>query len=200
MKLNYSPSSPFVRKVHVVALELGLADQIELVMTEGTPLASDATRVAANPLGKIPSLERPDGPTLYDSRVICQYLDALAGGRLYPAAHRWEVLTLEATAEGIMDAGVLMVYESRCRPEELVYPTWVDAQWEKISRALDVLESRWMSHLHGPLDAGQIGVACALGYLDLRHGARDWRKGRPSLAAWEGKFAARDSMAQTRPV
>lgn len=200
MKLNYSPSSPFVRKVHVVALELGLADQIELVQTEGTPLASDATRVAANPLGKIPSLERADGPTLYDSRVICQYLNTLADGAMYPQARLWESLTLEATAEGIMDAGVLMTYEVRCRPADMVYAPWVDAQWEKIGRALDVLESRWMSHLHGPMDAGQIGVACALAYLDLRHSVRDWRAGRPSLAAWEGKFAERESMVATRPV
>ena len=200
MKLNYSPSSPFVRKVHVTVLELGLADQVELVATDGTPLDSDPTRVAANPLGKIPSLVRPEGATLYDSRVITQYLNDLAGGALYPESHRWETLTLEATAEGIMDAAVSMAYEVRVRPEEYVFAPWVEAQWTKVSRALDVLEGRWMSHLHGPMDIGHIGTGCALGYLDLRHDARNWRAGRPSLAAWAEKFAARDSMVQTAPA
>lgn len=199
MKLNHNPASPFVRKVHVLAIELGIVDQIEMVNAVGTPLDSGQMRIEANPLGKIPSLVRPDGPAIYDSSVICQYLNALAGGSFYPEAHRWEAMTLEATADGIMDAAVLMTYEGRCRPEDMVYAPWVDGQWEKVARALDALEARWMSHLHGPMDIGHIATASALGYLDLRHDARNWRAGRPSLAAWYEKFAARQSMLDTQP-
>ncbi|MDZ4136270.1 MAG: glutathione S-transferase, partial [Paracoccaceae bacterium] len=108
-------------------------------------------------------------------------------------------LTLEATADGITDAAILMVYETRVRPEDKRFDPWVQGQWAKIARALDALESRWMSHLHGPLDIGQIALACGLGYLDFRHGTRDWRAGRPTLAAWEAKFAQRDSMKATAP-
>jgi hypothetical protein len=93
-----------------------------------------------------------------------------------------------------------MVYETRVRPEEIRYPTWVEAQWTKIQRALDAIEARWMSHLNGPLDMGHIAVGAALGYLDFRHGARDWRKGRETLAAREADFAKRDSMWATIPT
>ncbi len=152
------------------------------------------------PLGKIPALERSDGPAIYDSRVITRYLDARLGCGLYPEAPGlWDTLTLEATADGILDAAILMVYEARIRPEDKRFEPWLEGQWIKVSRALDALESRWMSHLHGPLDMGQIAVACALGYVDFRHGDRNWREGRASLAAWEAKFAARDSMQATIP-
>ena len=98
-----------------------------------------------------------------------------------------------------MDAAILMVYESRSRPEEMHYAPWVEGQWSKVTRALDALEARWMSHLHGPLDMGLIATACALAYLDFRHGDRDWRTGRPSLAAWFEKFAERESFQATKP-
>jgi len=157
--------------------------------------------VGRNPLGKVPTLERADGPALYDSRVICRYLDDLSGGRLYPGTPGlWQTLTLEATADGMMDASVLMVYEERNRPEERRHAPWVEGQWQKVARALDALESRWTSHLAGPLDAAQIAVGCALGYLDFRHAARNWRVGHPALAKWEASFAARPSMQASRPV
>jgi glutathione S-transferase len=156
--------------------------------------------VALNPLGKIPALARDDGPALYDSRVICRYLDDRAQAGLYPASRLWDVLTLEATADGIMDAAVLIIYESRVRPEDHRFAPWVDGQWTKIDRSLDALEQRWLSHLHGPLDMGQIAVGAALGYLDFRHDERGWRNGRPGLAAWEAVFAERPSMVATRPV
>jgi len=92
-----------------------------------------------------------------------------------------------------------MVYEGRVRPEDKQYGGWLDAQWLKITRALDAVESRWMSHLAGPLDIAQISMACALGYLDFRHPDKDWRAGRPSLAAWEAKWAERPSMKATVP-
>lgn len=200
MKLYHSPTSPYARKVTVLLMETGQAGDVTLVATAGTPVDTGTMPLAQNPLGKIPALERPDGPALYDSRVICRYLDDRAGGRLYPAAPRlWETLTLEATADGILDAAILMVYEWRVRPEDRRFDPWVEGQWGKIARALDTIEARWMGHLAGPLDIGQIAVGCALGYLDFRHGARDWRAGRPALAAWAAAFAARPSMAATVP-
>ncbi|MFU8836108.1 glutathione S-transferase [Roseovarius autotrophicus] len=200
MQLISSPLSPFVRKVRVLLHETGLADQVTEIPVATTALATAPEAMAANPLGKIPALMRNDGPAIYDSRVICRYLDAKAGAGLYPEAQLWEVLTLEATADGIMESGVLMVYETRLRPEGARSEAWVEAQWAKIARALDALEQRWMSHLSGPLDMGQIAVACALGYLDFRHDARGWRQGRPALAAWYDGFAARDSMTATAPA
>lgn len=201
MRLYFSPTSPYVRKVMVLLHETGQMDAVELVHGSGSPTDPGSAPLEANPLGKVPALERPDGPALYDSRVICQYLDARAGAGLYPeGARRWDTLTVEATGDGILDAALLMVYEGRLRPEELRFAPWVEGQWAKVDRALDVLETRWMAHLEGPLDAGQIAVACALGYLDFRHDARGWRTGRPHLAAWYGHFAERASMKATIPV
>ena len=154
----------------------------------GTALDPGSIPLALNPLGKIPCLERPDGPALYDSRVICRYLDDLAGGRLYPGEPRlWETLTLEATADGIAEAMLAIVYEARLRPEEHRRAEIVEAQWAKVARALDAIEARWMAYLAGPFDAGQAALGCALGYLDLRGADRDWRAGRPGLAAWEAR-------------
>ncbi|MGR3502439.1 glutathione S-transferase [Pseudaestuariivita sp.] len=199
MKLYQAAASPFVRKVKVLLHETGQTDDVEDAPVAITPVAGDDALNAANPLGKIPALTREDGVTLYDSRVICRYLDARADAGLYPEARLWETLTLEATADGMMEAAVLMVYEARVRPEDKQFDGWVEAQWIKVARALDTLEARWMSHLTGPLDASHIAVGCALGYLDFRHPARDWRAGRPLLSAWFEGFAARASMQATEP-
>ena len=199
MRLFHSPTSPFVRKVMVTLHETGQAADVTLVPAKGTPVDPGSMPLGQNPLGKIPALERDDGPAIYDSRVICRFLDDRARANLYPSPRQWEVLTLEATADGIMDAAVLMVYESRVRPEENRFAPWVEGQWAKIGRALDALDQRWLSHLNGPLDMGQIAVGVALGYLDFRHGDRDWRNGRPGLSAWNAVFAERASMVATRP-
>ena len=200
MQLYSAAPSPFVRKARVVLLELGLSDQVEIIEAAGTPINSSNMPVDQNPLGKIPCLVREDGPSIYDSRVITRYLNNKAGGELYPTCDRqWETLTLEATADGIMDAAVLMVYEKRVRPDELVYMAWINAQWEKISRTLDAVENRWLDHLVGPLDMGQIGLGIALEYLDFRHEDRNWRIGRDKLAAWQAEFAKRDAMQATQP-
>jgi glutathione S-transferase len=200
MRLHHSPASPFVRKVSVVLHETGQDAAVERVAAIGTATDPGTLPLSVNPIGKIPCLERPDGPALYDSRVICRYLNDQAGAKLYPAPPRlWETLTLEATADGMMEAGVLMVYEVRLRPETARHAPWVEAQWRRIARALDALEARWLSHLAGPLDIGQIAVACALGYLDLRHAAREWRDGHPGLAAWEARIRERPSMTATVP-
>ncbi|WP_456390606.1 glutathione S-transferase family protein [Profundibacter sp.] len=200
MQLYSASASPFVRKCRVCILETDQEAAVEILDAMGTPLDSSNMPTSHNPLGKIPALARDDGPALYDSRVITRYLNHLAGGTLYPEARLWETLTLEATADGIMEAAVLMIYEGRCRPEEQQSNEWVDAQWAKAARALDAIESRWISHLSGPLDMAQIATGCALEYLDFRHAARNWRAGRPELSAWQAEFARRPSMAATQPV
>lgn len=200
MRLFFSPTSPYVRKVMVLLHETGQLAEVELVTGSGSPVDPGTAPLEANPLGKVPALERPDGPALYDSRVICRYLDTMVEGQFYPEAPRlWDTLTLEATADGILDAAVLMVYETRIRPEQHRFAPWVEGQWSKIDRALDAVETRWLDHLSGPMDIGQIAVGCALGYLDFRHSARDWRNGRPGLAEWEAGFARRPSMQATMP-
>lgn len=197
--LHHSPASPFVRMVMVVAHETGLADEIECVEAVGTPLAPGTMPVAQNPLGKIPTLERPDGPAMFDSRVICRFLDSQGTGRLYPESRIWEVLTLEALAHGLTEAVLLMTYEARLRPEDKQMPEIVDAQWSKAHRAAAAANSRWMSHLSGPLDAAQVALACGLGYADFRHPHRDWRSGNEALAEWYTRFSERPSMQATKP-
>lgn len=200
MKLVYASASPFVRKVMALMHETGQTDQVELMPVMTTPVSTPTEVRAANPMGKIPALIREDGPAIYDSRVICRFLDDQANAGLYPKDSLWEVLTLEATADGIMDAAVLMVYEGRLRPNHMIFDEWVEAQWGKVAGALDALDSRWMSHLNGPLNMGQIAVACALGYLDFRHGNRNWRDGRGALDDWYAVFSERDSMKATAPA
>ena len=199
MKLLKAGPSPFVRKVLVTLHETEQYDAVEQVQVTASPLTPDPNLIAANPVGKIPALIRDDGPTLYDSRVICRFLDHRAQTGLYPEVRQFDTLTLEATADGIMDAAVLIVYEERFRPADKVSMEWIEGQWAKVSRALDAVSTRWMSHLHGRIDIGHIGMACALSYLDFRHDARKWRTGRDALAEWHAGFAARPSMIATEP-
>ena len=200
MKLYYNPASPFVRKALVFLHELGLAGEVEIVEVIGSPVDPGTLPVTENPLGKIPTLVTDDGASLYDSRVICRYLDNLAGGRLYPeGGGLWRTLTLEATADGIMEAAVLVVYETRCREEPQRSTRWVEGQWSKVARSLDLIEAEWIEHLDGGFDAGQAAVGCALGYLDLRHPGRHWRDRHGRLAGWFSKVSERTSMAATIP-
>lgn len=202
MKLLHAAASPFVRKIVVALHEADMLDRVEMVPVTVSPVAPGDDVPSHNPLGKIPCLQRPDGPSLYDSRVITRYLDSLApNAGLYPKGDAlWESLTLEATADGIMDAAVLMTYEKRIRPAEMVYETWIDAQWVKIDRALSVLESRWMAHLNGPKTLPVLSIAVALGYVDFRHSDRNWRADHPTLAAWEAEITKRPSMVATAPT
>ena len=200
MQLLYAPTSPFVRKVMVVLHETDQLADVEIVPVAPTPLDRPKALQAKNPLSKLPALVREEGPALYDSRVICAFLDDRATAGLYPSgAARWDTLALEATADGIMDAAVLMVYEGRVRPDDKQWDGWVDAQWAKVEGAITALNERWMSHLSRPLDMGQIAVGCALAYVDFRHGDRDWRSASPELATWYDAFESRPSMAATRP-
>ena len=200
MKLYYSPTSPYVRKVMVLLHETGQLDDVDLAPTSGTPLDPVASYEASNPLTKVPALDRPDGRTLFDSRVICAYLDDRAAAGLYPPdGKRWDTLTLEALADGMLDAALLMTYETRLRPEDKRMEAWIDGQWAKVAQGCAALNRDWMEHLNGPLDMGQIAVGCALGYVDLRHGARGWRRDNAALANWFETFGARAAMVATRP-
>lgn len=200
MILYHSPTTPFGRKVVVFLHETGLSDRVQVETVNGTPLDAGTMPITKNPLGKIPALERDEGGVIYDSRVICRYLDHLSGAGLYPEAPAlWDILTLEATADGIIEAALSMVYESRIRPEDKQFAPWVEGQWAKVARALDAVEHDWMNHLNGPLSGAHIAIGCALGYLDFRLGPRNWREGRPNLTAWDASFAARPSMLATRP-
>jgi glutathione S-transferase len=199
MKLLYSPASPYARKVLVLAHEVGLIDRIA-VTTAGASPTGPAPEVAAhNPLGKIPALVLEDGTALYDSRVICEYLDGLsAGPRLFPeGAARWDALIRQALADGLLDAALLTRYERVLRPEERRWDAWESGQTGKIRSALDRFETLVAG---GPaLDIGTVAMACALGYLDLRFPDLAWREGRPALAAWFADFARRPSMEATVP-
>jgi len=203
MKLVYAKPSPFVRKVMVVLEEAGQTASVELLDGFGSPTAPSANAMAINPTGKIPSLELDDGTSLYDSRVITRYLDSQYKLGLYPDGEReFKTLTLEAHADAILDAGVLCVYEARCRDETIHSQDWLNAQRGKISRALGALETNWLSHLKGDMDIGHIGVGCALGYLDFRQelgGWADWRATHPKLDAWAKEFFKRPSMVATQP-
>lgn len=199
MELIYAAASPYVRKVRTLLHETGQSDDVTLVPVKTSPTATPDVVRAANPLGKIPALVRPDGPAIYDSRVITRYLDARAGGGFYPEARIWEVLTLEATADAIMDAAILITYENRLRPPEHRSEDWIEAQWSKVAHAVRAVNDRWMSHLAGPVDMGHVAIGCALGYLDFRHDARGWRKGCDALDDWFTVFASRNSMQATAP-
>lgn len=201
MQLIYAAASPFARKVRVLAHEAGLLERIELLDTAVLPTTLNEQVNARNPLGKIPVLLTDDGEALYDSRVICEYLDTLHQGRkvLPEGGERWQVLRLAALADGLMEAALLARYERGVRPAELQWSAWLDGQLGKVQRALAELE-RQVGQLQGPLDLAQIGVACALGYLDFRFADIDWRVSHPGLAAFQQAFAQRDSMRSSAPV
>lgn len=187
MILRYSPASPYARKIRIAAEQLGLSEQIR-IEPASTADPDDSLRVQ-NPLGKIPTLILADGSSLYDSRVIADYLDHLSGGgKLIPADpdKRFAALRLQSLGDGINDAALLIRYETATRPAALRDPVAIALQQGKIDRALATLEAAPPA---GPPDIGQIALACALGYLDLRfEGA--WRQTHPRLASWLTGFCA----------
>lgn len=197
MILRSAPPSPFGRKIKIAAAILGIDLKVEPADTNDP---SDTVR-RQNPLGKIPVLVLEDGTALFDSRVILEYLDHVAGaGRIIPRAPaaRFAALRLQAIGDGIMDAGILRVYEGRWRAPELHVAKWVEHQAGKMTRALDLLEAE-PPGLDATPHVGQIAVACALGYLDLRFGG-EWRKDYPRLVAWLDAFAARVPSFETTRV
>jgi glutathione S-transferase len=185
--LRSSPASPFGRKIKIAASVLNLP-AIEIVVAN--TLDPDDQVRADNPLGKIPTLVLANGSTIYDSRVILEYLDLFAGGdKIIPAdpSKRFKALTMQALADGICDAALLQVYEGRFRETDKQNPVWLEHQRGKVERGLNALE------LHTPVDQGalpdigNIAVACALGYLDLRFEGR-WRQNHSKLGEWLSRF------------
>jgi len=207
MKLRHSPTSPFVRKVMVAAHETGLESRLERVPTAVAPTKRNDDVARENPLVKIPSLTTDEGLVIYDSAVICEYLDTLHGGaKLFPTSGkaRWLALRQQALGDGILDAAILGRYET-LRPREFQWQEWLDAQLRKVRGALSSLE---MECEAGDLtdvvrDAaptiGQITIGCALGYLDFRYASEAWRERHRRLAAWYEGFAQRRSMQETAP-
>jgi len=198
MKLFVSLLSPYARKVRMVIIEKGLSDQVEV--TESMPYDKPDDLLTANPLGKVPTLVRDDGSSLFDSPVICEYLDSLSDQNpLLPASgeDRWQVLRLIAFADGITDAAYLSTMERR-RPEDEQSDTVWQAQRDKIVRGLDVLEASPPAG-DGTVNMGTLALAATLGYIDLRHGDLNWRENRPALTAWLETLSKRDSFQQTIP-
>jgi glutathione S-transferase len=203
MKLYYSTTSPYVRKAVTLAIETGLDQRIERIVSNVADPNDPISK--ANPLGKVPALVMDDGKMLYDSPVICEFLDSLHDKtKVFPASGeaRWAALRYQALSDGILDAAVLRMLENK-RPESERSAAWIDKQKTKVARTLDVLEDE--AALLGGLDPqgaltiGNLSVGIALGYLDFRFESDNWRKDRPALADWYDSFSVRPSMMQTMP-
>jgi glutathione S-transferase len=197
MKLRHNSASPFVRKVMVCAHELGLANKIELLTTAVSPVEANATLAGENPLMKIPALVADDGEVLFDSPVICEYLDSLAGGgKLFPTGKaRWVALRQQALGDGILDALILCRYEIAARPEEKRFAGWTDGQMRKAHQGLAVLEQEDLSGR----TIGTITAGCTLGYLDFRFPNDGWRSRHSKLGEWYKTVEALPSMQATKP-
>ncbi|PIW28936.1 MAG: glutathione S-transferase [Rhodospirillales bacterium CG15_BIG_FIL_POST_REV_8_21_14_020_66_15] len=198
MKLRYSPTSPFVRKVMVTAHETGLADQIEKIATNvwaaGTDIGAD------NPVGKVPCLTTDGGEIIYDSSVICEYLDSLHDGqKLFPpvGGARWRALRLNALGDGMCETGIRRLLETRLWPDS-PRQDWIDRANTVLGRCFKSLEDD-ADALSGPVTIGQVAIGCAIGWLDLRFSDFGWRDDCPALADWYAGFSARPSMAATEP-
>ncbi len=200
MKLVYSPPSPFVRKVTTLIYHANLNDRIELINVKTTALSVAEEARAANPLGKIPVMILEDGKAIFDSRVITRYLDDFAGSNLYPQDKIYDILTLEALADGIMESAVSITYESKLRPQNEQSPSWMEAQWSKVLHAIKALDDGQFQAMDSEMNMGQIAVACALGYLDFRHNARQWRSGHSDLASWNDKMMKLPAIIKTIPT
>src|SRR5579871_4229284 len=200
MKLYYSPGSPYARKVRIVALETGLHKKMDMVEAALSPVAPNADVDKHNPIGKIPALS-VKGMDLFDSPVICEYLDSHHKGRkMFPrkGRDRWVALRQQAMADGLLDAALLARYEGALRPEEKRWSEWSQGQVKKMNGVLDQLEAEAKS-LRGKLTIGTISVACALGYLDLRFADMGWRDKRPKLAKWFQQASKLPSIKATVP-
>jgi glutathione S-transferase len=201
MKLYHSTASPYVRKVMMTAWECALVSRIELLPASGTPAAPNREIAAHNPLMKMPTLIRDDGSELYDSIVICEYFDSLAGGTLFPPAGeaRWQVLRRHALADGLLDSLLAVRYETVARPEPLRWQEWIDGHSAKIDNALDAFE-REVDALPAAIQIDQIALVAVLGYLDFRFASRPWRPGRPKLGRWFARISERESAKRTAPA
>ena len=198
MELRYSSTSPFVRKVMVTAHEAGIVDQIEPIATN--VWAKDTDIGTDNPVGKVPTIVTDGGEILYDSSVICEYLDSLHDGKkLFPASGgaRWQALRLNALGDGMCETGIRRLLETRLWPDS-PRQDWIDRANTVLGRCFTALEDD-VDALSGPVTIGQISVGCALGWLDLRFTDLGWRDDNPALADWFTGFSARPSMTATEP-
>jgi glutathione S-transferase len=201
VKLSYSPTSPYVRKVSVVAIETGTEGKYEKVATSVAPTQFNADHAKTNPLVKVPAMLLDNGEALYDSPVICEYLDSLHGGpKMFPAPGpaRWTALRRQALGDGILDAALLTRYES-IRPDQYKWADWSEGQLKKVRTGLAALEAE-AGTLGTTVDIGTITIGCALGYLDFRFADMNWPKSHPKLATWFEGFNARPSMTATKPA
>ena len=201
MRLWFNPASPFARKVRIVARETGQAANIEEMSIVVSPVKPHPDLARENPLVKIPALSTQDEGTLYDSAVICEYLDSQHRGTpLFPKAgpERWRALRLQALSDGILEAAVLMRYENAVRPQALQWGDWVDGQFGKVRSGLDALE-RECGGWGDRFSIGQIAVACVLGYLDFRFPDEKWRAAHPGLEKWFANVSQRPSVTATVP-
>jgi glutathione S-transferase len=197
VKLYYSSTSPYVRKVMACAIIRGLDGRIE--KNASNPHASPADLVADNPLSKVPCLITDDGLSLFGSQLICEYLDSVGEGLpLFPAhgAPRWRALKFQSLGDGILDAAVPCRGEQG-KPKEEARDAQIVRYKAAISRTVDTLES---DPPHKHIDIGSVTVACALGYLDFRFASDAWRTGHPKLAAWYESFAGNKGVAETVPA
>lgn len=201
MKLYFNAASPFSRKVRVFAREAGLEGRIDEIVTAVSRVKINTEFTAINPLAKIPALITEDGLALFDSAVICEYLDSVHTGRKLIAptgAERWRQLRIQATCDEILDSGNFCRFETVNRPESLHRHDWVASLLGKIHGGLDLLE-REAECLAGPPSIASVATASTLGWLDFRYAHDDWRVGRPRLTEWYPSFAARPSMLSTPP-
>jgi len=201
MKLHWSPRSPFVRKVMIVAHETGLIERLEKVRSVTSMLEPNVPLMQANPWSKIPTLISDEGLALFDSDVICEYLDSLhAGQKLHPVepAQRWQALRWRAFGSEMLDALILWRNE-RERPADRQLPAVLDAFDCKVTAGLAMLESEVRQLRLAPFSIGHIAIGCALGYADLRFDQIRWRDGHPELASWHAEFMRRPSAVQTEP-
>ena len=200
MKLHWSPRSPFVRKVMVAAHELGLADRIACVRTVVATTRPHAGLMDENPLSKLPTLVLDDGTVLYDSPVICEYLDRLhTGPKLIPAdgTERMVALRRQALGDGFLDFLLLLRNErERAHPSD----AHLSAYTAKRAAVLRALEREARELAAAPFTVGHIAIGCALSYLDFRFGRDDWRTDHPSIAGWHAQFCARPSVRATEPI
>ncbi len=201
MRLRYSPTSPFVRKVMAFALETGLAESINQISTN--VWSPDTDIQTHNPLGKVPALITEEGEVLYDSPVVCEYLDSMHdGAKLFPpvGAARWRALRRQALGDGMIEATVARLLEER-RPDGERSEIWAGRQKQVIARALDGLEEEAdeLSDDMDTMDIGKLTIGVALGYLDFRFAADEWRSGRTRIANWFEGVNRRPSMIGTMP-
>lgn len=198
MRLYFSAYSPYTRKCLIAAHELEIADRIEIVPISTGPTAPNPDLLRYNPLGKLPTLLADDGLVLYDSRVICEYLNEVGRGNLLPGGpSRWEVLVRQALADGILDAALSSRYEDALRPPEYQWGAWREGQMGKVRHALAQCEAT-IESVAAHVDIGTIALACALAYLDLRFSDLQWRGAHPLLADWFSGFERRPSMQATQ--